>query len=46
MVVTDQVSGIPIRVKVTEEYYQRTYRLDVMYGVKTIRPEYAARIAG
>jgi len=46
MVVTDEVSGIPIRVKVTEEYYQRTYRLDVMYGVKTIRPEYAARIAG
>jgi hypothetical protein len=46
MVVTDPISGIPIRVKVTEEYYQRTYRLDVMYGVLTIRPEYAARIAG
>ena len=46
MVVRDETSGIPIRVKVTEEYYQKTYRLDVMYGVKTIRPEYACRIAG
>lgn len=46
MIVRDDTSGIPIRVKVTEEYYQTTYRLDVMYGVATIRPEYACRIAG
>ena len=46
MVVTDPVSGIPIRVKVTEEYYQTTYRLDVMYGVSLLRPELACRIAG
>lgn len=46
MMVRDDLSGVPIRVKVTEEYYQTTYRLDVLYGVKTIRPEYACRIAG
>jgi hypothetical protein len=46
MVVRDEVSGIPIRVKVTEEYYQTTYRLDVMYGVSLLRPEFAVRIAG
>jgi hypothetical protein len=46
MVVTDPISGIPIRVCVTREYYQWTWRLDVLFGVVTVRPEFAVRIAG
>ena len=43
---TDPITGIPFRLKITEEYYQTTWRFDVLYGWKTIRPEYAVRIAG
>jgi hypothetical protein len=43
---TDPQTGIVIRLKVREQYYQTTWFLDILYGVKTIMPEYAARILG
>jgi hypothetical protein len=46
MVMTDPISGIPLRVEVTREHRQWTWRFDILYGVKAVREEYAARIAG
>tara|TARA_R110000765_G_scaffold109825_1_gene201027 strand:- start:59 stop:1159 length:1101 start_codon:yes stop_codon:yes gene_type:complete len=45
-VIRDPVTGIPIRLMITREHYQTTWRLDYIYGVKTIREELACRIAG
>lgn len=42
----DPVSGIPVRLEVTRQYKQTVFELDILYGVKTLRPEYADRIAG
>ena len=44
--VPDPLSGINLRLSVTREHYQTTWRFDILYGVKTVRPEYAARIYG
>jgi len=44
--ITDPVSGVTLRLKITEEYYQTTWRWDVLYGVKCVRPELACRILG
>ena len=45
-IVTDPVTGIPVRLQVTREHYQTTWRFDILYGWKTIRPEFACRILG
>jgi len=44
--ITDPETGVSLRLKVTEEYYQTTWRWDVLYGVKCIRPALACRILG
>jgi hypothetical protein len=46
LVMVDPVTGIPIRLKVREQYYQTTWYLDILFGVATVRPEYAGRIFG
>jgi len=46
MVMTDAVTGIPVRLKVREGYYETTWYLDILFGVATVRPEFAARILG
>ena len=44
--ITAPVSGVTLRLKITEEYYQTTWRWDVLNGVKCVRPELACRILG
>jgi hypothetical protein len=39
-------SGLPLRLKVTGEGNQVSYRLDVLWGVGAVRPELAVRLAG
>ena len=44
--ITDPISGLSFRLQITREYMQTTWRFDVLYGVKTVRPEFASRIYG
>lgn len=39
-------SGLPLRLKITGEGNQVSYRLDVLWGVGAVRPELAVRLAG
>jgi hypothetical protein len=39
-------TGLPLRLKITGEGNQVSYRLDVLWGVGTVRPELAVRLAG
>jgi len=43
---TDPVSGLTMRMEVTRQNKQERFALDVLYGAKTIRKQYATRIAG
>lgn len=45
-VAIDQESGIALRLEVSRQHRQTQWAFDVLYGVKTIRPELATRIAG
>lgn len=47
-VATDPVTGIPLRLETWREpsRAKRFWRFDVLYGVKTLRPELAARLNG
>jgi hypothetical protein len=45
-VMQDPVTGIPLRLSIVREYMQTALVLDLLYGVKLLRPELAARIAG
>lgn len=45
-VMTDPLTGIPVRVEVIRQNKQTVFDLDILYGVKTLRPELACRIAG
>ena len=44
----DSVSGLPLRVETWRESGKKTqlWSVDILYGVKTIRPEFAAIMAG
>jgi len=45
-VMRDPISGLVVRLRVTMEHYQLTWRFDTLYGVACPRPEYAARLLG
>ena len=42
----DPVSGLALRVEVTQEYKRARYSFDALWGVQCVRPELAARLAG
>lgn len=42
----DPLSGLTIRLEVSRQYKQTRWEWDVLYGVKTVRAELAARILG
>lgn len=44
--VVDPYTGIPLRLTVSNEFYQTSWYFDVLYGVAAIRPECAVRVAG
>ena len=44
--IIDPVTGLAIRLEVRRDYKQTTFDLDILYGVKTVRPELAHRILG
>ena len=42
----DEVSGLALRVELSREHRRTKVAYDILYGVKCVRPECAARIAG
>lgn len=42
----DSMTGIPLRLEVERQHKQNLYTWDILYGVKLVRPELAARLAG
>ena len=44
--IVDPYTGATLRLEVRRDYKQTTWELDVLYGVKAVRPELAVRIAG
>lgn len=45
-VMIDPISGVPLRFDSIPGFEQRIYRFSILYGVLTIRPELACRVAG
>lgn len=43
---TDPISGLALRLEVSRQHKQNKYSFDILYGVKCVRPELAARLAG
>ena len=43
---TDPKTGISLRLEVSRQYKQIVWDFDILYGVKLVRPELAARLAG
>jgi len=46
MSIQDPVTGLVLRLEQRRDYKQTTWEFDILYGVKTVRPELAARILG
>lgn len=46
MSIQDPVTGLILRLEQRRDYKQTTWEFDILYGVKTVRPELAARILG
>ena len=46
LIMTDPVTGIPVRLKVREGHYQTTWYLDILFGVSTVWREKGAIIMG
>ncbi len=44
--IQDPLTGIALRLEITREYKQLTWRYDLLYGVKTLRASQAVRILG
>ena len=44
--IVDPLSGLTIRLEVSRQYKQTRWEFDVLYGVKTLRAELAAKILG
>lgn len=44
--IQDPVTGATLRLEVTREYKQTTFRYDVLYGITTVRASQAVRILG
>jgi hypothetical protein len=44
--IVDPITGMTLRLTITEEHYQTTWRWDVLYGVQCVRPVMACRILG
>jgi hypothetical protein len=43
---SDPVSGLTMRMEVSRQNKQERFAMDVLYGAKTLRPQYATRVAG
>jgi len=45
-VLTDNVTGLTMRLEVVRQHKQNAFQFDVLYGTALVRPEFACRIAG
>ena len=45
-IIRDPISGLVIRLTAARQFMQTTFYFDMLYGVKLVRPELAARILG
>ncbi len=46
LTMTDPQTGLSLRLEISRQYKQVVWELDALWGVKLVRPELAARIAG
>lgn len=46
MVMQDEVTGLPLRLEVLQQYKQVAWEFDILWGTRCVRPAWAARLAG